>query len=39
MEEKAMIYEWLSEIVTTLDTLTDQIRGLVSALDLDEDED
>lgn len=38
MEEKAMIYEWLSEIVTTLETLTEQIRGLASAIDLDEDD-
>ena len=38
MNEKGMIYEWLNEIAETLQTLTEQVRGLANALDLDEDE-
>ena len=37
MDEKIMVYEWLCDIVTTLETLTEQIKGLASAIDLDED--
>lgn len=38
MNEKGMIYEWLKEIAETLKTLTEQVEGLASALDLDEDD-
>lgn len=38
MEEKTMIYEWLCDIATTLETLTEQIKGLANVVDLDEDE-
>lgn len=37
MEEKRMIYEWLCDIATTLETLTEQVKGLATAIDLDED--
>ena len=37
MEEKTMIYEWLCDIAITLETLTEQIKGLANAIDLDED--
>ena len=37
MNEKAMIYEWLCDIATTLETLTEQIEGLANTIDLDED--
>ena len=38
MDEKSMIMDWLLEISETLETLTEQVRGLASALDLDEDD-
>lgn len=38
MEEKTMIYEWLCDIAITLETLTEQIKGLASAIDLNEDD-
>ena len=38
MKEKTMIYEWLCDITTTLETLTEQIKGLANTIDLDEDE-
>lgn len=37
MEEKTIIYEWLCDIAITLETLTEQIKGLANAIDLDED--
>ena len=37
MEEKTMIYEWLCDIAITLETLTEQIKGLANVIDLDED--
>ena len=37
MEEKTMIYEWLCDIAITLETLTEQVKGLANTLDLDED--
>lgn len=37
MEEKTMIYEWLCDIATTLETLTEQVKGLANAIDLDGD--
>ena len=37
MDERALIYEWLCDIATTLDTLTEQVKGLAYAIDLDED--
>lgn len=36
MNEKIMIYEWLCDIVITLETLTEQIKGLANAIDLNE---
>lgn len=39
MEEKAMIYEWLCEIAETLETLTEQVKGLANEICTDEDED
>lgn len=38
MDEKSMIMDWLLEISETLETLTEQVRGLPNALDLDEDD-
>ena len=38
MNEKTMIYEWLCDIATTLETLTEQIKGLANVIDLDKDE-
>lgn len=38
MDEKMMVYEWLCDIATTLETLTEQVKGLVNVIDLDEDE-
>lgn len=32
-----MIYEWLCDIATTLEILTEQVKGLANAIDLDED--
>lgn len=38
MDEKTMIYEWLCDIATILEILTEQVKGLANAIDLDEDE-